>query len=85
MKKHLIKQKRSKLPLKDYLIKRHKLLKEIEEMRAEIATLKTLVKKAQRRAMALSSALGISLIVVLGVDASGTTVADLIAKIISVF
>ena len=33
MRKNLTKQKRSKLPLKDYLIERHRLLKQIKRIR----------------------------------------------------
>lgn len=64
---------------------RSKLLHEVEAMKEEIAELKQIIKKSQRRSMALVSALGVMLLTVLGVDASGTTVATLISQLISLF
>lgn len=64
---------------------RDRLLHEIEELKKEIAELKEAVRKAQKRSMALSLALGIILIVVLGIDASGATITGLISSILSMF
>ncbi len=59
------------------------LLHEINELKQEVADLKEVVKKSQKRHVMLTLALGIILAVVLGFDASGTTIADLISKLLS--
>ncbi len=71
---------------------RARLLKEISELKEKVMSLESLAKqtqeqtrKCQRRTFILASALGIMLVTVLGVDASGTTLAALISKLIALF
>lgn len=68
---------------------RVKLLHEVEALKLEISELrkelKEDVKTSRRRTMILSASLGFLLLVVLGIDASGTTIATLIGKLISIF
>ncbi len=64
---------------------RTRLLHEIEKLKTEIAELKETVKKSQKRSMVLTATMGTILTIVLGIDASGTTIADLISKLLSMF